>query len=892
MTSRNETQSQTVFFSILILNRDQIHTGRNKLSEQHLHKQHYTDTITTQTQTSNTRRTPHETTTTVGPSVFGEDGGRLRSCGFSGLPATSESTDNPSQMGGYMGRKPFPSFHRDGRRSVAAGTPDREDERENCTHLAPPSFCHLLKMAEKLPTPPPTPRLSATLSCLRLSFFQHQGKIESTAYLRSHWEYPACHPIPTPLPCILQNWPDSTIPSTLHTKPCLRGSGGSFTRAECDCYFSQLSQDGGDWIQGFRWLPRSCHPHSTSHKNPSPEHVSFPETKTVCLTDSRPSCSEYDATSDEDSSEDASDTFRDIPATNAVKKAEGINNTCYIFPEDLDELSAHADRTIHAVHDISTTLTEAHRTITSYTHKHNKTEVEVRCFRGQLLGFSGKEICPTSTRESGLVPHALAQGMVFIWALTRVRCPRNHSYTARLPVSRHTGHSVAYKGSTAAAVLWSVARADLQWRSRLVRHWSGAREVLVFSRKAAFITSEEAGGDALCSDSQRAVLYCPLVDLPVTPRRGLHVTHLLHTARPPCWFLHSDTTSSTLRTTHSHSVAVAVSQHTTAAFLPIAAPSQTASVADRSSLNCETASIARRSPSHCNAPYRIESHYYGTNFRQGSQPSVARLLFRPSAEPIHNNPLSVSPSLQQNFNISQKEVQNTGDPGNTGYLITLCAEDKELVYFFVWPRLRWTRLSIAHFIDVVEKRGRSVSAGRAPSSHEEEPGSIPGGAASGFSHVDTVPQDAAVRRVLSVISPPPPNLHSSAAPYSTSLQPYRLSNPRCWETPKNFPLPIFWQYYLQGACAVINLYGNTYAVSMVKEEIETVMVFSRGQLAEGGYVNIVTPGPRAGRVLPVSGWGVDPRGPGRRYPRFRTFTGRINRFTPDVPEIAVSIESG
>ncbi|KAJ8871388.1 hypothetical protein PR048_027705 [Dryococelus australis] len=42
-----------------------------------LHEQHYTDTNTTPTQTSNTRLTPHKTTTAVGPSVSGEDGGRL-----------------------------------------------------------------------------------------------------------------------------------------------------------------------------------------------------------------------------------------------------------------------------------------------------------------------------------------------------------------------------------------------------------------------------------------------------------------------------------------------------------------------------------------------------------------------------------------------------------------------------------------------------------------------------------------------------------------------------------------------------------------------------------------------------------------------------------------------
>ncbi|KAJ8880183.1 hypothetical protein PR048_016649 [Dryococelus australis] len=47
---------------------------------------------------------------------------------------------------------------------------------------------------------------------------------------------------------------------------------GLFTRAACDCHFSQLSQDGGDWLQGSRWLPRSLHSHDTSHLHPSPEH--------------------------------------------------------------------------------------------------------------------------------------------------------------------------------------------------------------------------------------------------------------------------------------------------------------------------------------------------------------------------------------------------------------------------------------------------------------------------------------------------------------------------------------------------------------------------------------------------------------------------------------------
>ncbi|KAJ8873172.1 hypothetical protein PR048_026789 [Dryococelus australis] len=53
--------------------------GRTPTLYNTLQKQHYTDTITTQSQTSNTRRTPHKTTTTtVSPSVSGDDGGRDR----------------------------------------------------------------------------------------------------------------------------------------------------------------------------------------------------------------------------------------------------------------------------------------------------------------------------------------------------------------------------------------------------------------------------------------------------------------------------------------------------------------------------------------------------------------------------------------------------------------------------------------------------------------------------------------------------------------------------------------------------------------------------------------------------------------------------------------------
>ncbi|KAJ8885517.1 hypothetical protein PR048_011715 [Dryococelus australis] len=46
----------------------------------------------------------------------------------------------------------------------------------------------------------------------------------------------------------------------------------------------------------------------------------------------------FDETSGEDSNEDVSDTVQDIPSTNAVKKAEGINNARYIFPENPNEL--------------------------------------------------------------------------------------------------------------------------------------------------------------------------------------------------------------------------------------------------------------------------------------------------------------------------------------------------------------------------------------------------------------------------------------------------------------------------------------------------------------------------------------------------------------------------
>ncbi|KAJ8883726.1 hypothetical protein PR048_015580 [Dryococelus australis] len=95
------------------------------------------------------------------------------------------------------------------------------------------------------------------------------------------------------------------------------------------------------------------------------------------------------------------------------------------------------------------TLTETHHTITSYTHKHNKKEVEVRCIRGQLRGFSGKETCPHL--HSGISPSGTHTG------------PRNSVHVG-LPVSRYTGHSVAYEGS--AAALWSVALGTPQRQHR------------------------------------------------------------------------------------------------------------------------------------------------------------------------------------------------------------------------------------------------------------------------------------------------------------------------------------------------------------------------------------------------------------------------------------------
>ncbi|KAJ8892314.1 hypothetical protein PR048_004894 [Dryococelus australis] len=94
---------------------------------------------------------------------------------------------------------------------------------------------------------------------------------------------------------------------------------------------------------------------------------------------------------------------------------------------------------------------------------------------GQLCGFSGKETCPTSTRESGLVALALAQGIVFIWALTRARCPRNHSYTAprRLPndLSQCRGAFCLYKQPVSYGSLGSRSRHTqaIRWRMKPMR---------------------------------------------------------------------------------------------------------------------------------------------------------------------------------------------------------------------------------------------------------------------------------------------------------------------------------------------------------------------------------------------------------------------------------------
>ncbi|KAJ8874151.1 hypothetical protein PR048_024993 [Dryococelus australis] len=57
----------------------------------------------------------------------------------------------------------------------------------------------------------------------------------------------------------------------------------------------------------------------------------------------------------------------------------------------------------------------------------------------------------------------------------------------------------------------------------------------------------------------------------------------------------------------------------------------------------------------------------------------------------------------------------------------------------------------------------------APPSHQGEPGSIPGGVASGFSHVGIVPNDDTGRWVFSGISRFPPSLYSGAAPHSPHL---------------------------------------------------------------------------------------------------------------------------
>ncbi|KAJ8868382.1 hypothetical protein PR048_029898 [Dryococelus australis] len=69
------------------------------------------------------------------------------------------------------------------------------------------------------------------------------------------------------------------------------------------------------------------------------------------------------------------------------------------------------------------------------------------------------------------------------------------------------------------------------------------------------------------------------------------------------------------------------------------------------------------------------------------------------------------------------------------------------------------------------------SAVRLLASHLGEPGSIPGGFASGFSHVGIVPDDAAGRRVFSGISRFPHPL-ISACSIITLLHPRQLSRPR------------------------------------------------------------------------------------------------------------------
>ncbi|KAJ8874476.1 hypothetical protein PR048_025336 [Dryococelus australis] len=70
-------------------------------------------------------------------------------------------------------------------------------------------------------------------------------------------------------------------------------------------------------------------------------------------------------------------------------------------------------------------------------------------------------------------------------------------------------------------------------------------------------------------------------------------------------------------------------------------------------------------------------------------------------------------------------------------------------------------------------------------SHQGEPGSIPGGAASGLSHVGTVPDDAAGRWVFSGISRfPAPSFRRRSR--VTSLYPHQLSSPRFKSRPNLF----------------------------------------------------------------------------------------------------------
>ncbi|KAJ8869878.1 hypothetical protein PR048_028887 [Dryococelus australis] len=72
----------------------------------------------------------------------------------------------------------------------------------------------------------------------------------------------------------------------------------------------------------------------------------------------------------------------------------------------------------------------------------------------------------------------------------------------------------------------------------------------------------------------------------------------------------------------------------------------------------------------------------------------------------------------------------------------------------------------AGFTDLIRRWGRGGVVVRLLVSHQGEPGSIPGGVAPGFSHVEIVLGDAAGQRVFSLTSHFPRPLHSGAAPYS------------------------------------------------------------------------------------------------------------------------------